>query len=339
MNDSPLARWAVLVLVALMMFFAYMFVDVMSPLKSLVESDLGWNSSVFGKYAASEYILNVGGFLMGASEAFNSWFGLPRYAGILLFYVIGAGVVFAGMKIVGVCEKIAVFFLIAVVGVLFVATLRHGTRPLTTEFQNGKSILALFGIISFSLSAVMSTPQVVKGLEGDVKRIRGAIATGIGVNCGLIFFVTITTLLGVGSDITNRGALVDLSETLGGWVGVIGYIFTLFALATSFWANTLNLRDIVHEQTKWNLHVSWLAATLPCLVIALLGFASFVGFTLYASAIQVVTGVGIIWAYHLSRKRVGAAPIIGRFGTLPFQILVVLLSLSATIGALIGAKL
>ena len=37
MNDSPLARWTVLVLVALMMFFAYMFVDVMSPLKSLVE--------------------------------------------------------------------------------------------------------------------------------------------------------------------------------------------------------------------------------------------------------------------------------------------------------------
>lgn len=53
LNDSPVARWSVLVLVALMMFFAYMFVDVMSPLKSLVETNLGWNSGVFGKYAAS----------------------------------------------------------------------------------------------------------------------------------------------------------------------------------------------------------------------------------------------------------------------------------------------
>ena len=51
MNDSPLARWTVLVLVALMMFFAYMFVDVMSPLMSLVEGNLHWNSSVFGTYA------------------------------------------------------------------------------------------------------------------------------------------------------------------------------------------------------------------------------------------------------------------------------------------------
>lgn len=46
MNDSPVARWSVLVLIALMMFFGYMFVDVMSPLKSLIESSRGWNSTV-----------------------------------------------------------------------------------------------------------------------------------------------------------------------------------------------------------------------------------------------------------------------------------------------------
>ena len=32
LNDYPAARWTALVLIALMMFFAYMFVDVMSPL-------------------------------------------------------------------------------------------------------------------------------------------------------------------------------------------------------------------------------------------------------------------------------------------------------------------
>ena len=36
MNDSAFARFSVLLLVALTMFFAYMFVDVMSPLMSLV---------------------------------------------------------------------------------------------------------------------------------------------------------------------------------------------------------------------------------------------------------------------------------------------------------------
>ena len=64
LNDSFAARWAALILIALAMFFAYMFVDVMSPLQSLVESSRGWDSSVFGTYAASEYMLNVFGFLI-----------------------------------------------------------------------------------------------------------------------------------------------------------------------------------------------------------------------------------------------------------------------------------
>ena len=44
LNDSVVARWTALILIALMMFFAYMFVDVMSPLKSLIESARGWDS-------------------------------------------------------------------------------------------------------------------------------------------------------------------------------------------------------------------------------------------------------------------------------------------------------
>ena len=81
MNDYPVARWSVLILVALMMFFAYMFVDVMSPLKSLVEGSLGWDSGVFGTYAASEYILNVCGFLIIAGVILDK-LGV-RFSGIL----------------------------------------------------------------------------------------------------------------------------------------------------------------------------------------------------------------------------------------------------------------
>ena len=36
LRDSKAARWSALVLIALMMFFAYMFVDVMSPLQSMI---------------------------------------------------------------------------------------------------------------------------------------------------------------------------------------------------------------------------------------------------------------------------------------------------------------
>ncbi len=98
MNDSPVARWSVLILVALMMFFAYMFVDVMSPLKSLVEGSLGWDSGVFGTYAASEYIVNVCGFLIIAGVILDK-LGV-RFSGILSagLMVLGAGIKFIGVS-------------------------------------------------------------------------------------------------------------------------------------------------------------------------------------------------------------------------------------------------
>ena len=99
MNDHAAVRFGVLLLVALMMFFAYMFVDVMSPLKSLVETNLGWNSGVFGKYAASEYIVNVCGFLIIAGVILDK-LGV-RFSGILS---AGMMVVGAGIKFIGVSE-------------------------------------------------------------------------------------------------------------------------------------------------------------------------------------------------------------------------------------------
>ena len=278
-------------------------------------------------------IVNVSAFLTGAAAVFAQWFGLPDFVGILVFYVLGASVVFVGMKLVGICEKYAVIAMVIVMGVIFVATLMRGTEALPTGWRGFNNALALFGMISFSLSAVMSTPQVVKGLGGDKKRIRSSIALGLAVNASLIFLITLTTLLGTGGDVSEKGAFVDLARRFGGWVAVVGYMFTLLALATSFWANTLNLRDIVSEQTGWGRRLSWLIASLPCLVLAMLGLDSFVGFTRFASIIQVVTGIGIIVAYNCSRRRVGKSPICGVFGSLPFQILVVAFTLLASVGA------
>lgn len=98
LNDSAAMRWTALVLIALAMFFAYMFVDVMSPLQSLIESERGWDSGVFGTYAASEYILNVCGFLVLAGIILDKC-GV-RFTGILStsLMVIGASIKYIGVS-------------------------------------------------------------------------------------------------------------------------------------------------------------------------------------------------------------------------------------------------
>ena len=99
LNDSAAARWTALVLVALMMFFGYMFVDVMSPIQALIENQRGWNPDVFGTYAASEYILNVCGFLIIAGVILDKM-GV-RFTGVLSASMMLGGAV---IKFIGITE-------------------------------------------------------------------------------------------------------------------------------------------------------------------------------------------------------------------------------------------
>ncbi len=59
LKDKSYIRWTVLILLALMMFFSYMFVDVLSPLQSLLQTSRGWTPENYGTFASSEYFLNV----------------------------------------------------------------------------------------------------------------------------------------------------------------------------------------------------------------------------------------------------------------------------------------
>jgi MFS family permease len=59
LRDSKTARWTALVFLAFAMFCAYIFMDVLSPIKDLMQSTRGWDSTAFGTMQGSETFLNV----------------------------------------------------------------------------------------------------------------------------------------------------------------------------------------------------------------------------------------------------------------------------------------
>ena len=59
LRDSAAMRWIALLLLALGMFCAYIFMDILSPIKDLMESTRGWDSKAFGTMQGSETFLNV----------------------------------------------------------------------------------------------------------------------------------------------------------------------------------------------------------------------------------------------------------------------------------------
>jgi MFS family permease len=59
LRDNPAMRWTALLLLALAMFCAYIFMDILSPIKHLMWTERGWDSTAFGTMQGSETFLNV----------------------------------------------------------------------------------------------------------------------------------------------------------------------------------------------------------------------------------------------------------------------------------------
>jgi len=94
LRDSAGMRWTALLLLALGMFCSYIFMDILSPIKDLMESSRGWDSTSFGRMQGSEVFLNV-------------WIFFLIFAGIILdkmgvrFTAVLSGVV----MLIGACIK------------------------------------------------------------------------------------------------------------------------------------------------------------------------------------------------------------------------------------------
>ena len=59
LRDSAGMRWTALLLLAMAMFCSYIFMDILSPIKDLMQETRGWDSTAFGTMQGSEVFLNV----------------------------------------------------------------------------------------------------------------------------------------------------------------------------------------------------------------------------------------------------------------------------------------
>ncbi len=161
MNDKPALRWTALILIALAMFFGYMFVDVMSPLQALVEKQRGWTPGIFGTYASAEYILNVCGFLILAGIILDKM-GV-RFTGILSTSMMLGGAV---IKYIGVSEWFQGTAFCNWLGTWWVA-------------MPGSAKMAALGFMIFGCGCEMAGTTVSKAIAKWFKGKEMALAMGI----------------------------------------------------------------------------------------------------------------------------------------------------------------
>lgn len=110
LRDSKSARWIALGLISITMFFAYFFVDVVSPLQKMMETGYKWSPEVFGMLGGSEFFLNVFVFFLILSGIILDKMGI-RFTLITagLTMVLGAFLKFYALEFIPI-ESMTTFF-------------------------------------------------------------------------------------------------------------------------------------------------------------------------------------------------------------------------------------
>jgi amino acid permease len=292
---------------------------------------------VFGLLVVA-FVANLAAYVSGEGEIVAKHTGLPPRAAELVVYAISAGVVFFGLKIVGVFEKLG-----AIAMFLFILALAAGAFTVPFHLQmaprgTGREAMALYSMVMYGFYAFFSVPQAVKGLSHDKKKVVSSIVTGLAMNGALMAIIALVAM-GVSREVT-RLAIIGVADALGSWADIVGSLFTLVAMMTSYWSVSLALADILGERTGMHPRLGWVLATLPSLLLLYAGIWRFMEWLRLAGGATAIIIVLITIPMYVNARRFGDVPApqwsLGRWGSPAMLGLVVLASLMMAVGSFVS---
>jgi len=206
LRDSKQARWTALALVSFTMMCGYFFADVMSPLKGLLEGQIGWTSSDYGTFTSAYGWFNV--FLL-----------MLIFGGIILDKV--------GVRITGFGSV-----LIMVIGTViqYWATSTGSLQGTTILGIKSQVFFASIGYATFAVGVEVAGITVTKVIYKWFQGKELALAMGlqvalarVGTAFALAFSVPIAKITGVAN--VSRSVLVGLIALCIGLLAYVVYIF------------------------------------------------------------------------------------------------------------------
>ena len=273
---------------------------------------------------------NLAAYISGAAEIISELLGISLWLSRLLFYAAAASVVLFGLKAVGVSEKLAVGVIFLLVGLLACFAMLHIQNPLPVNAGSITEGLAYFGMGMFAFSAFFSVPQAVSGLGGDGKKVRKAVFLGLLNNFILITVITVCALLS--SAQVTEVAMIGWSKGIGSWAEMVGSLFTILAMLTTYWSISLALADIVEEQLKLSRRLCWVIATLPSLALTFAGLGGFMEFMRLAGGlIAILIALLVVPAFRKASREPGDS-LLGRWSGGWMQILIIIAYVLMAVG-------
>ena len=208
---------------------------------------------IFGIYGALvSYIIGVGRTfteLFGMQDVLLNFLGFSfqfNFIFSILFFIFVSFVVYIGLKMVGKSELImSSLIIIALLSVSLLSLPRLEISNLMSF--NFSRILTPYGVILFALSGAVAVPEM--------------ILAGVLIPVILYFLFSLSVVGACGSG-TTEIATICLGQKFGTVVFLLGNLFAIFAMSTSFMSLGLGLKEMYHYDYKKNENLSWVYACL-----------------------------------------------------------------------------
>ncbi len=247
------------------------------------------------------YIILAGDFL---SIIFPHFLSASQLS--ILIWGVLAFLVFLGTRSIALVEFIMAGIFFLVISVIFLFCLPR-INPANFVLFNAQKIFLPFGVLMFSLIGWSSVGEV-EDILTEKKKLKPIIIAVISF-CAVFYFVFGLIISGVTGQATSPEAMKGLVPILGYKVMVLGALFGLLAVATSF----LTLANYLKNTFRFDYKLPhWLAFTLACggpLLVFLLGFRDFIAvISILGAAVGLIEGIALVLIYKKARKLGDRAP-------------------------------
>lgn len=240
------------------------------------------------------YIIVGGKFL-------STIFGRSEFFWSLIFFVVCAGAIFLGLKVVTKIEIFMSFFLIGIVFLIFVKGWPSINFDNLTNL-NWAYFFLPYGVVLWAVGGWAAIPEMKEIFKQKYQFLKKAIIWGT-LLPPLLYIIFIFTVVGVTGSATSSEGIIGLAAALKNNVIILGAFFGLLAVTTSFLVLGLCLKKIFWYDYKMNKHLAWVLTCFVPLIAYLCHLRDFVAVIGFLGAtLSGLEGILMVKIYWRAKK-------------------------------------
>ena len=256
-------------------------------------------SLLFGIYGALlAYMIGIGDFLYLLLGEFLG--GTPILYSTI-FFILASLAIMAGLGMIVKVEKSMFVVLFIVMTLLFVFGAKHiqFSNLLNINF---KDLFLPYGVILFAFSGVSAVPVMSRVLRQGRKSLKVAVVLGM-IAVLAVYLLFALLIVGISGEQTSEEAIVGLTGLLGNKIVIIGAIFGILAMTTSFLTLGLVMKEMYVYDYSLDKTLAWVLTCFVPFIIFLLGLIGFIKVLgIVGSITGGISGILLLLMYLKAKK-------------------------------------